>query len=96
VVLGLAAVLTHLAPRLVGQPVSLGALAAAQVGVPVAAATLGTKTHLLADGEPAALILGALVTIAVASAAGSLATRITVPSPAPASPGPAPAANRPE
>jgi hypothetical protein len=49
-----------------GQPLSMGALAAAQLGVPVAAATVGTQLHLLAPGEAAALMLGALVTIAVA------------------------------
>jgi len=73
VVLGLAAALAHLVPRLTGQPAPLGALSAAQLGVPVAAATLGTQSHLLADGEPAALILGALVTIAVASLAATRA-----------------------
>jgi Kef-type K+ transport system membrane component KefB len=75
VVLGLAAVVTHLAPRLAGQPAPFGALAAAQLGVPVAAATLGTQTHLLANGEPAAIILGALITIAIATVAASLAAR---------------------
>jgi Kef-type K+ transport system membrane component KefB len=73
--LGAGAVLTHVAPRLGGQPTSLGALAAAQLGVPVAAAALGAQSHLLANGEPAALILGALVTIAVAAAAASRAAR---------------------
>jgi Kef-type K+ transport system membrane component KefB len=73
--LGAGAVLTHVVPRLSGQPTPLGALAAAQLGVPVAAAALGAQSHLLIDGEPAALILGALVTIAVAAAAASLAAR---------------------
>jgi hypothetical protein len=50
-------------------------LAAAQLGVPVAAATLGTSLHVLAPGESAALILGALVTIAVATIAGGSAAR---------------------
>ena len=45
----------------------LGALSAAQLGVPIAAATLGTEQHLLSPGEPSALMLGALVTIAVAA-----------------------------
>jgi Kef-type K+ transport system membrane component KefB len=76
-VLGLGAILTHLVARLVGQPVTLAALAAAQLGVPVAAATLGTQSHLLQSGVPAALILGALVTIAGASAAAALAARAT-------------------
>ena len=73
--LGLGAVAVHLVTSLVGQPVPLAALAAAQLGVPVAAATLGTQAHLLATGVPAALILGALVTIGVASVAATLAAR---------------------
>jgi Kef-type K+ transport system membrane component KefB len=99
VVLGLAAALTHLAPRLTGQPAPFGALAAAQLGVPVAAATLGTQSHLLANGEPAALILGALITIAVASAAATLtgrsaSTRAAGPStPSPTSSPPSPSSS---
>lgn len=75
VALGVGAALTHLVPRLVGQPPAIGALASAQLGVPVAAATLGTQSHLLAAGEPAALILGALITIAIASVAAAVAAR---------------------
>ncbi|WP_328362015.1 cation:proton antiporter [Mycobacterium sp. NBC_00419] len=73
--LGVGAVLAHLTCRLTGQPLALGALAAAQLGVPVAAATLGTQNHLLSPGEPSALMLGALLTIAVTSAAGVVAAR---------------------
>ena len=73
--LGVGAVLAHCAGRLLGQPLTLAALAAAQLGVPVAAATLGTEQHLLAPGEPSALMLGALLTIAVTSVAGVLAAR---------------------
>ncbi|HUX70698.1 MAG TPA: cation:proton antiporter, partial [Cellulomonadaceae bacterium] len=69
------AVLAHLVPRAVGQPVAMGGLAAAQLGVPVGAAALGTQLHLLVDGEPAALLLGALVTIAVAAVAAGHAAR---------------------
>jgi len=75
ILLGAGAVVTHLTGRLLGQPVVMGVLAAAQLGVPVAAATLGTQAHLLQAGEPAALVLGALVTIAAASLAGSAAAR---------------------
>jgi Kef-type K+ transport system membrane component KefB len=64
--LGLGAVLVHVAMRVTGQPVAVGGLAAAQLGVPVAAATVGTQLHVLAPGEAAALIVGALLTIAVA------------------------------
>jgi Kef-type K+ transport system membrane component KefB len=73
--LGVGAVLAHCAGRLLGQPLALAALAAAQLGVPVAAATLSLEKHLLEDGEPSALILGALVTIAATSAAGMVAKR---------------------
>jgi Kef-type K+ transport system membrane component KefB len=69
--LGLGAVLAHCAVRAVGQPVAIGALAAAQLGVPVAAATLGTQLHLLKPGQPAALLLAALVTIGIAAASAS-------------------------
>ena len=75
VALGLGAVLAHSVARLLGQPLVLAGLAAAQLGVPVAAATLGTESHLLAPGEPSALIVGALITIAVASIAGRVAPR---------------------
>ncbi|MBV9594249.1 MAG: cation:proton antiporter [Actinobacteria bacterium] len=63
VLLGVVAALAHLAMRLFGQSWSLALLACAQVGVPVAAATIGTQTGGLRPGEPAALLLGALVTI---------------------------------
>jgi Kef-type K+ transport system membrane component KefB len=73
--LGVGAVLAHSVGRLFGQPLTLAVLSAAQLGVPVAAATLGTEQHLLAPGESSALMLGALVTIASTSIAGMLAAR---------------------
>lgn len=73
--LGVGAVLAHCVGRFTGQPLPLGALAAAQLGVPVAAATLGTERNLLSPGEPSALILGALLTIAITSVAGALFKR---------------------
>ena len=73
--LGAGAVLTHVTMRLTGQPAALAGLAAAQLGVPVAAATIGAQSGLLRPGEPAALLLGALVTVAVAVLCGSLAAR---------------------
>jgi Kef-type K+ transport system membrane component KefB len=75
VVLGLGAIAAHCVGRVVGQPLALGVLASAQLGVPVAAATLGTAQHLLAPGEPAALIFGALLTVAATSVAGEVAKR---------------------
>jgi Kef-type K+ transport system membrane component KefB len=75
VLLGLAlgggAVLAHLVMRGTGQPVSLAVLAGAQLGVPVAAVTIGSQLHVLASGEPAAILLGALVTMAAATVAVS-------------------------
>ncbi|MDO7867969.1 cation:proton antiporter [Nocardioides jiangxiensis] len=74
-VLGLGAAATHLVARALGQPLALSLLAAAQLGVPVAAATVGTQLGVLRPGESAALMLGALVTIGIAVAGGALAVR---------------------
>jgi Kef-type K+ transport system membrane component KefB len=75
VVLGAGAVLTHVLMRLAGQSVPLGLLAAGQLGVPVAAATLGTAQHLLHPGEPAALLFGAMLTVLAAVLAGAAEAR---------------------
>jgi Kef-type K+ transport system membrane component KefB len=83
VLLGLGAVATHVAMAVTKQPVAAGALASAQLGVPVAAATLGTKLGLLLPGESTALILGALVTIAVATLAGGRLSAAACPPAAP-------------
>jgi Kef-type K+ transport system membrane component KefB len=83
VLLGVGAVVVHAAMRVAGQPLAYGGLASAQLGVPVAAATVGAQLHLLAPGEPAALILGALITIAVAVIAGGLAARSVDQEPVP-------------
>lgn len=79
--LGLGAVAVHAALRVTGQPLAQAVLGAAQVGVPVAAATIGTRQHLLGSGEAAALILGALITIAAAVLAGAGAARTASPAP---------------
>jgi Kef-type K+ transport system membrane component KefB len=72
--LGVGALLAHCAARALGLPLTLAVLSGAQLGVPVAAATLGTEQHLLAPGEPSALMLGALLTIASTSIAGMVAS----------------------
>jgi Kef-type K+ transport system membrane component KefB len=64
VALGLAAVLVHAAPALAGQPWPVAVVTAGQLGVPVAAATLGTTLGVLLPGEATAMLLGALLTIA--------------------------------
>jgi Kef-type K+ transport system membrane component KefB len=74
-VLGICAVAAHLSMRAVGQPLPAAGLGSAQLGVPVAAATVGTQLQVLRPGEPAALILGALVTIGVAVLCGALLAR---------------------
>jgi Kef-type K+ transport system membrane component KefB len=73
--LGVGALASHSLTRPTGQPLNLSSLAAAQLGVPVAAAALGTSLNVLQPGESAALILGALVTIAAASIAGGSTAR---------------------
>jgi len=73
--LGAGAVAAHVAMRLTGQPIAIGALTAAQLGVPIAAVTVGTQQHLLRPGEASGLILGALITVAVAVACGGVAAR---------------------
>ncbi len=76
VALGAGALLAHCTGRLMGQPLTMAALASAQLGVPIAAAALGEAQNLLSPGEPSALILGALITVAITSVAGRLAARV--------------------
>lgn len=73
--LGAGALLVHSSLRVLGLPFPLGVLSAAQLGVPIAAAGIGTRLDLLLPGEAAALILGALVTIAAGALAGSRAAK---------------------
>ncbi|HSN10943.1 MAG TPA: cation:proton antiporter [Propionibacteriaceae bacterium] len=73
--LGVAAVLTHLALAVSRQHPLWAVSTSAQLGVPVAAATIGTSTGLLAPGESAALMLGALVTIGALTLATAMASR---------------------
>lgn len=74
--LGVGAVLVHALPAVAGQPWALALTTGAQLGVPVAAATLGRAEGVLAPGEDAALLLGALVTIAVTAAVSRRVARI--------------------
>ena len=90
VLLGLGAVVSHAAARPTGQPLSLGVLGSAQLGVPVAAATLGVQLRVLAPGEPAALLLGALVTVALSTLAAGRAVRQGLTSEPPPATAPAP------
>ncbi len=77
---GLLAVATaavHAAARLAGQPLPLALLAGAQLGVPVAAVTIGTKNGLLLPGEGGAILAAALLSILVTGAAAGAAARKT-------------------
>lgn len=79
--LGGAAVGLHAVPALTGQPWPVAVATSAQLGVPVAAATLGTNLGVLAPGESAALLLGALVTIAAVTAVVGPLARVAGPAP---------------
>lgn len=63
--LGGAALACHALGGVVGQPWSLAALTCAQLGVPVAAVTIAGRAGMLRPGEAAAILLGALITVAV-------------------------------
>lgn len=74
--LGAAALVAHLGGVLTRQRPSSALLTAAQLGVPIAAATTGLSLGVFAPGEDAALLVSALVTMAVcAFAARRVATR---------------------
>ena len=75
-VLGIGAVLVHLALAVSRQKPLWAITTSAQLGVPMAAATIGASTGLLSSGEPAALVLGALVTLAALTVATALASRM--------------------
>src|SRR6201991_1274199 len=80
--LGLGGVLAHCAGRLLGQPFTFAVMSSTQLGVAVAAATIGTQQHLLAAGEASALMFGSLLTIAATSIAGVMAARHQAGAPA--------------
>ncbi|MBN9631784.1 MAG: cation:proton antiporter [Actinobacteria bacterium] len=65
--LGAGAVLAHLASRATGLPWAQAVASAGQLGVPVAAVTLGLETNTLAPGEGGAILLGALVSVATSA-----------------------------
>ncbi|MET8848587.1 cation:proton antiporter [Amycolatopsis sp. NPDC004625] len=75
VLLAVGTVVVHGATRVLGQPLSLAVLAGAQLGVPVAAVTIGSREQLLAPGEGGAMLAAALVSVAVTGWAARSATR---------------------
>jgi Kef-type K+ transport system membrane component KefB len=79
--LGVGAALAHLVTVGLHQPPAYALLATAQLGVPVAAATVGAQLGVLEQGEGAALVLGALVALAGTLLGGSMAARRGTPDP---------------
>ena len=73
--LALATVAVHAAARLLSQPLPLAVLAGAQLGVPVAAVTIGERSDLLRPGEGGAIITAALLGLAVTAGAAAIAGR---------------------
>jgi Kef-type K+ transport system membrane component KefB len=74
--LGVAAAVVHGMFVLTGQPWPVAVVTSAQLGVPVAAATLGTTLDVLRPGENTALLLGALVTVALTAALSGRLARV--------------------
>lgn len=75
IALGVAAVTAHVAARAAGVPWLLTLVSAGQLGVPIAAVTLGIETGVLLPGEDAAILLGAVVTVVVVVAAATTVAR---------------------
>lgn len=82
--LGVGAVALHGLGVLTRQPWPVAVSTSAQLGVPVAAATMGTGLGVLGPGEDTALLLGALVTIAVVTFSIAPLARVAAASPSPA------------
>ncbi|MEP7160776.1 MAG: cation:proton antiporter [Dermatophilaceae bacterium] len=76
VTLGLVAAAIHGVLAFTRQPLPVALVTCAQLGVPVAAATLGDAQGLLAPGEDAALLVGALVTILVTTFVSSRVEKV--------------------
>lgn len=73
--LGLVGLVVHAVPAFTKQPLSLAVATGGQLGVPIGAVTLGQKQGMLNEWEPAAILLGAVVTVAgIAIAMGPVRT----------------------
>lgn len=73
--LGLGAVAVHAVLWVTKQPLKLAVMTSAQLGVPVAAVTIGQSLGVLAPGENVAILLGALVTVL----AHAIASQMSMP-----------------
>ena len=82
--LGVGAIAVHaVVGRLSRQSWALGSLAAAELGLPISAVTIGEKAHVLAAGEGGALLIGMLVTLVAVAVAAALASTGQAPAPVP-------------
>ena len=63
VVLGLGAILVHLASMVLGMRFSYALASSAQLGVPAAAINIGLAVHAITSGEAAAIMAGAVITL---------------------------------
>ena len=78
--LSVATIVAHSTAKALGQPWSLALMSGAQLGVPVAAATIGAKAHLLVPGEGGAILLAGLVSVGVTNVASRrLGTVVAAP-----------------
>jgi hypothetical protein len=75
--LGLGAIVVHLIPAMFGLDPLLAVASSAQLGVPAAAVSIGIATHALSSGEAAAIMLGALTTLAATAIAAAARNRKT-------------------
>jgi len=73
--LGLGAIAVHLIPAMFGLDPLLAVASSAQLGVPAAAVSIGLATHVLSSGEAAAIMLGALTTLAATAIAAAARNR---------------------
>ncbi len=69
IALGGGAIISHLVVTLTGTPRDLAVASAAQLGIPAAIVTVGQSTGILNSGQNAAIMLGAMITIAVTAIA---------------------------
>ena len=69
--LGFGSIVAHLVPMLFGMPLSFAVASSAQLGVPAAAVSIGLATHTLDAGQSAAIMLGAIITLAATAIAAA-------------------------
>jgi len=69
--LGLGSIVAHLAPTLFGVAPRMAVASSAQLGVPAAAVSIGLANHSMSAGQAAAVMMGALITLAATAFAAA-------------------------